>query len=56
MILVIILLIVFIVAITLIRNKVLIRFDTFFRKGFTKYDDKYGVYCFCRKARRPAKQ
>lgn len=32
----------------IIKNKIVIRVDTFFRKGFEKHDDKYGVYCFCR--------
>lgn len=43
-------LVIFVIAIVLlvyiIRNKILIRIDTFFRKGFSKHDDKYGVYCF----------
>lgn len=30
------------------KNKLIIRFDTFFRKGFKKTDDKYGVYTFVR--------
>lgn len=30
----------------IIRNKIILRIDTFFRKGFSKHDDKYGVYCF----------
>lgn len=30
----------------LVKNKVIIRFDTFFRKGFKKYHDKYGVFCW----------
>lgn len=38
-----------IIALTyIIKNKLVIRVDTFFRKGFAKHDDKYGVYCFCR--------
>ena len=32
----------------IIKNKIVIRFDTFFRKGFSKHDDKYGIYCFAR--------
>lgn len=45
-----------IIALTyIIKNKLVIRVDTFFRKGFAKHDDKYGVYCFCREAGRPAK-
>ena len=32
-----------------IKNKMIIRFDTFFRKGFKKTNDKYGLYCFCGK-------
>lgn len=30
----------------IVKNKLVIRVDTFFRKGFEKHDDKYGVYCF----------
>lgn len=33
----------------IVKNKIVFRVDTFFRKGFTKHDDKYGVYCFCGK-------
>jgi len=44
-----ILFLIFIVALLyIIKNKLVIRIDTFFRKGFSKHDDKYGVYCFCR--------
>lgn len=32
--------------IMMIKNKIWIRIDTFFRKGFPKHDDKYGIYCF----------
>lgn len=28
------------------KHKIFIRLDTFFRKGFSKNDDKFGVYCF----------
>ena len=28
------------------RNKIIVRFDTFLRKGFRKIDDSYGVYCW----------
>lgn len=44
-------LVVFIICILsyIIQNKIFIRLDTFFRKGFSKHDDKYGVYCFCGK-------
>ena len=31
-----------------IKNKMVIRFDTLFRKGFKKYNDKYGVVCYVR--------
>lgn len=48
MIIFILLLILIIVITYVIKNKLIIRFDTFFRKGFSKHDDKYGVYCFCR--------
>lgn len=34
-----------------IKNKIVFRLDTFFRKGFSKNDDDYGIYCFCRQAR-----
>lgn len=30
----------------IIKNKLVIRVDTIFRKGFEKHDDNYGVYCF----------
>lgn len=33
----------------LIVDKVHINFKSFFRKGFPKNDDQYGVYCFCGK-------
>lgn len=33
----------------IIKNKIVLRFDTFFRKGFKKHDDDYGIYCFCGK-------
>lgn len=33
-----------------IHNKLVIRIDTFFRKGFKKLDDKYRCLYFCRKA------
>jgi len=33
----------------LVKNKIVLRIDTFFRKGFKKYDDNYGIYCFCGK-------
>lgn len=39
-------LILIIAIIYMIKNKLIIRVDTFFRKGFEKNDDKYGVYCF----------
>ena len=42
-------LIVVYVALFLIKNKLVIRFDTLFRKGFKKHKDNYGVYCFCGK-------
>lgn len=29
-------------------NKLIIRFDTVFRKGFRLQKDVYGVYCFTR--------
>lgn len=48
MIILIIIPIIFLTAMYIIKNKMIIRVDTFFRKGFSKHDDKYGVYCFCR--------
>lgn len=33
----------------IIKNKIVIRVDTFFRKGFEKHDDKYGIYTFAGK-------
>lgn len=33
----------------IIVDKIHINFRSFFRKGFSKKDDKYGVYCFCGK-------
>lgn len=41
--------IILIICVYLIKNKLVIRIDTFFRKGFKKTKDKYGVYCFCGK-------
>lgn len=29
-----------------VKNKIIFRFDTIFRKGFKKVSDSYGVYCF----------
>lgn len=37
---------VFVIVFKLIQNKVIIRFDTFFRKGFKKHNDNYGVFCW----------
>lgn len=48
MILLIIFIFIFVALAYIIKNKIVIRVDTFFRKGFEKHDDKYGVYCFCR--------
>lgn len=42
-ILIIILIIVFSI---FLNNKLIIRFDTFFRRGFKKTDDSFGVYCW----------
>ena len=50
MILLIIFIFIIIALVYIIKNKIVIRVDTFFRKGFEKHDDKYGVYCFCREA------
>ena len=32
----------------LIKNKIVFRFDTLFRKGFARKKDMFGVYVFCR--------
>lgn len=40
--------VVFYATLILVRNKIIIRFDTFLRKGFKKMHDKYGVYCWVR--------
>lgn len=37
------------IAIGLYRNKIHINLKSFIKKGFTKENDKYGVYCFCGK-------
>lgn len=42
----ILLVIFFVIVVKLIQNKVIIRVDTFFRKGFKKNNDNYGVYCW----------
>lgn len=42
----ILLIIFFVIVVKLIQNKVIIRVDTFFRKGFKKNNDNYGVYCW----------
>lgn len=39
-------LIIIIIAIYMAKNKLVLRIDTLFRKGFEKHDDKYGIYCF----------
>ena len=44
----IIVVVVFVIVVKLIQNKVIIRFDTFFRKGFKKHSDNYGVFCWVR--------
>lgn len=49
MLLLIIGLILFIAIVFMVKNKIVLRVDTFFRKGFKKYDDNYGIYCFCGK-------
>ena len=49
MILFILVLIVFFIFIFMLKNKIVLRIDTFFRRGFKKYDDNYGIYCFCGK-------
>lgn len=42
-------LVLIIIFIYIIKNKIILRIDTFFRKGFKKNDDDYGIYCFCGK-------
>jgi len=44
-------LILFIVIVTIyfVKNRIVFRVDTFFRKGFKKNDDDYGIYTFCGK-------
>lgn len=46
MILFVIIMIAIILIAYIIKNKIIVRFETFLRKGFTKNDDRYGVYCF----------
>lgn len=48
----IILLLVLIISGYVLTNHLVIRLDTFFRKGFKKNNDKYGVYCWVGKQRR----
>lgn len=48
----IILLLIVIIVGYVISNHLVIRFDTFFRRGFRKNNDKYGVYCWVGKQRR----
>lgn len=33
----------------LIKNKVIIKFSTFLKRGFIKYDDNFGIYCYWNK-------
>lgn len=33
----------------LIKNKVIIKIETFFKKGFKKYNDDFGIYCYWNK-------
>lgn len=49
MILLILVIFIVIAIIYIIKNKIVIRFDTFFRKGFEKHQDKYGIYTFAGK-------
>lgn len=39
-------LLIFIMAIFCIKNRLTIRFDSFFKKGFKKIKDKFGCYCW----------
>lgn len=43
---IIVILFLLVVILIMVKNKVIIRIDTLFRKGFKKYSDKYGVVCF----------
>lgn len=47
---IIIIIVVFVIALIsfIWKNKIIVRLDTLFRKGFKKYNDKYGIYAFCR--------
>lgn len=38
-----------IITIYFVKNHIVFRIDTFFRKGFQKHDDDYGIYTFCGK-------
>lgn len=38
--------ILFIIIVYCVKNRLVVRFDTIFRKGFKKIDDKYGVRCW----------
>lgn len=49
MILLILFIFIVVALIYIIKNKIVIRIDTFFRKGFSKHDDNYGIYCFAGK-------
>ena len=46
MIILIVALIVIVLLSIIIKNHLIIRIDTFFRKGFKKINDNYGVYCY----------
>ncbi len=39
-------LVIFLLICLCIKYKLIIRFDTLFRKGFKKIVDKYGIFCF----------
>lgn len=42
----IIIMVLLVIVVKCVQNKIIIRFDTLFRKGFKKYNDKYGVFCW----------
>lgn len=47
----IIIMVLLVIVVKCVQNKIIIRFDTLFRKGFKKYNDKYGVFCWVGKQR-----
>ena len=43
------------VIIALIKSKLHINWHTFFKKGFKKVDNLFGIVCYCAKQRKTAK-